>query len=107
FFSSRRRHTRSYGDWSSDVCSSDLLPGVERHELRRGDALVAAGAYTSSYRLDVALDELDDIPARVHVHHGTAAVVARVARAGDQIGRASCRERGEGADGAGARNEQA
>src|SRR5207248_8379743 len=23
-FSSRRRHTRSYGDWSSDVCSSDL-----------------------------------------------------------------------------------
>src|SRR5207248_8318449 len=23
--SSRRRHTRSYGDWSSDVCSSDLL----------------------------------------------------------------------------------
>src|SRR5207248_7557198 len=33
FFSSRRRHTRSYGDWSSDVCSSDLqvpdLPGRE------------------------------------------------------------------------------
>src|SRR5437867_13451653 len=26
FFSSRRRHTRSYGDWSSDVCSSDLEP---------------------------------------------------------------------------------
>src|SRR5207248_6477926 len=24
FFSSRRRHTMSYGDWSSDVCSSDL-----------------------------------------------------------------------------------
>src|SRR5207248_3383323 len=24
FFSSRRRHTRSYGDWSSDMCSSDL-----------------------------------------------------------------------------------
>src|SRR5207245_3632256 len=24
FFSSRRRHTRSYRDWSSDVCSSDL-----------------------------------------------------------------------------------
>src|SRR5207248_3544915 len=23
-FSSRGRHTRSYGDWSSDVCSSDL-----------------------------------------------------------------------------------
>src|SRR6266705_5526461 len=26
FFSSRRRHTSSYGDWSSDVCSSDLGP---------------------------------------------------------------------------------
>src|SRR6266436_7551656 len=27
FFSSRRRHTRCSRDWSSDVCSSDLLPG--------------------------------------------------------------------------------
>src|SRR5699024_12474538 len=27
FFSSRRRHTRSKRDWSSDVCSSDLLAG--------------------------------------------------------------------------------
>src|SRR5438034_4513953 len=26
FFSSRRRHTRSLCDWSSDVCSSDLSP---------------------------------------------------------------------------------
>src|SRR6266487_4821034 len=25
FFSSRRRHTRWTGDWSSDVCSSDLF----------------------------------------------------------------------------------
>src|SRR5438045_8672077 len=31
FFSSRRRHTRCLSDWSSDVCSSDLIcadPGV-------------------------------------------------------------------------------
>src|SRR5699024_11463425 len=28
FFSSRRRHTRSKRDWSSDVCSSDLLDSV-------------------------------------------------------------------------------
>src|SRR5437879_8362643 len=33
FFSSRRRHTRYIGDWSSDVCSSDLatefeVPGI-------------------------------------------------------------------------------
>src|SRR5256885_16375514 len=42
FFSSRRRHTRLQGDWSSDVCSSDLHDalvevfagehGVERHD---------------------------------------------------------------------------
>src|SRR5207253_4601854 len=34
-FSSRRRHTRWPRDWSSDVCSSDLLGIVDRHELRR------------------------------------------------------------------------
>src|SRR5947207_3920245 len=28
FFSTRRRHTRSLCDWSSDVCSSDLTPAV-------------------------------------------------------------------------------
>src|SRR3989442_4338455 len=28
FFSSRRRHTRCGRDWSSDVCSSDLIPGT-------------------------------------------------------------------------------
>src|SRR5438132_2563168 len=30
FFSSRRRHTRSLCDWSSDVCSSDLTEGQGR-----------------------------------------------------------------------------
>src|SRR5690349_24751829 len=30
FFSSRRRHTRSLRDWSSDVCSSDLLNATLR-----------------------------------------------------------------------------
>src|SRR5438094_8389999 len=36
FFSSRRRHTRSYGDWSSDVCSSDL--GTHRnHQVGSND----------------------------------------------------------------------
>src|SRR5699024_12110048 len=30
FFSSRRRHTRSKRDWSSDVCSSDLVGAHER-----------------------------------------------------------------------------
>src|SRR5699024_11835487 len=33
FFSSRRRHTRSKRDWSSDVCSSDLADIDFVHEL--------------------------------------------------------------------------
>jgi len=60
------------------------LPGVERSDVRRGDALVAPGAYRPSYRLDVALEPLADIPARVHVHHGTADVLARVILVGDR-----------------------
>src|SRR5437868_9310571 len=32
FFSSRRRHTRSKRDWSSDVCSSDLVARATREE---------------------------------------------------------------------------
>src|SRR5437762_10353782 len=36
FFSSRRRHTRYIGDWSSDVCSSDLpFPSQSDEPLRR------------------------------------------------------------------------
>src|SRR6266446_7945631 len=35
FFSSRRRHTRLQGDWSSDVCSSDLIPGPSRRHFPR------------------------------------------------------------------------
>ena len=62
------------------------LPGVERTQLRRGDALVEPGAYCPSYRLDVALDELEEIRDgdRVHVHHGTAEHFARVVRAGSR-----------------------
>src|SRR5207302_3321140 len=44
FFSSRRRHTRFSRDWSSDVCSSDLLSGR-----RRGHVDVAA-PFTSGGR---------------------------------------------------------
>src|SRR5947209_18528731 len=39
FFSSRRRHTRYWRDWSSDVCSSDLRALVEG---RRVEAAVVA-----------------------------------------------------------------
>jgi selenocysteine-specific elongation factor len=58
------------------------LPGVERRELGRGDALVAPDAYDVTYRLDVEVEELAPIPARVLVHHGTATMLARVVRVG-------------------------
>src|SRR2546429_4606971 len=35
FFSSRRRHTRCSRDWSSDVCSSDLLSSTKQFILNR------------------------------------------------------------------------
>src|SRR5260221_10197572 len=41
FFSSRRRHTRSLCDWSSDVCSSDLFLPRELVRSRRGAKPVA------------------------------------------------------------------
>src|SRR6266705_4574536 len=42
-FSSRRRHTRSYGDWSSDVCSSDLTIFTRTSVLGRLVAFAIAG----------------------------------------------------------------
>src|SRR3989454_2315832 len=46
FFSSRRRHTRLQGDWSSDVCSSDLFDlvlclGVLQHTPSPEDSILA------------------------------------------------------------------
>src|SRR3712207_5527809 len=42
FFSSRRRHTRYWRDWSSDVCSSDLVVASDPRPWRR-DAARACG----------------------------------------------------------------
>src|SRR5438876_8972858 len=41
FFSSRRRHTRWTGDWSSDVCSSDLDGATEIPTALRRDLAAA------------------------------------------------------------------
>src|SRR5699024_12080874 len=51
FFSSRRRHTRSKRDWSSDVCSSDLqepkmLPARLPNILLNGTTGIAVGMAT-------------------------------------------------------------
>jgi selenocysteine-specific elongation factor len=60
------------------------LPGIERRQLARGDALVEPNAYRVGYRLDVLVEELAEIPdgIRLHVHHGTAEHYARFVRAG-------------------------
>src|SRR3712207_1888816 len=43
FFSSRRRHTRYWRDWSSDVCSSDLtMPDTEKSPPATQNRLLAA-----------------------------------------------------------------
>src|SRR5215210_9594907 len=59
FFSSRRRHTRYIGDWSSEVCSSDLrLPHhnervdvVDRRRVRERLRVVAGGDRDYAARL--------------------------------------------------------
>src|SRR5215213_7991321 len=43
FFSSRRRHTRLVSDWSSDVCSSDLIPGGNRSGKRWNRGVCSTG----------------------------------------------------------------
>src|SRR5437762_530789 len=55
FFSSRRRHTRYIGDWSSDVCSSDLIC-----QLASGDAVAGytLAQMTSYYLLVSIVDAL-------------------------------------------------
>src|SRR6266581_4914419 len=49
FFSSRRRHTRWTGDWSSDVCSSDLTVLRRAEGSKRQSELIRVGT-------DVSLD---------------------------------------------------
>src|SRR5437762_13730811 len=54
FFSSRRRHTRYIGDWSSDVCSSDLFPFGDRADHHQRIAIVngpAVVAYVARERI--------------------------------------------------------
>ena len=60
------------------------LPGVDRSSLARGDALVSPRAFAKTYRLDVALEPIEEIPAAVTVHHGTSQIPARVVRVGER-----------------------
>src|SRR5690606_40665618 len=98
-FSSRRRHTRFSRDWSSDVCSSDLL----KHRLGHGvlKRLVAWGE--RGFRRN--LGQLEAVQRRKHQGLMRKLAATPSAKQFDldaetdwQIGRASCRERGESAE---------
>src|SRR5207253_8029821 len=95
-FSSRRRHTRWPRDWSSDVCSSDLARAgaVERphvHRLGREEAggeTPVRGAEPGGPGGDRELGGRED-------QRGRELGTPRIPRQRHEIGRASCRERGE------------
>src|SRR5207248_5426970 len=93
FFSSRRRHTRSYGDWRSDVSSSDLsyFSFVTRREILAVQLMPLIAQPTLiliSKALNAALSYCAAISTR------TATGISQIGF-GKQIGRASCRERVE------------
>src|SRR2546426_5179716 len=95
FFSSRRRHTRLQGDWSSDVCSSDLVP-----------RLWPQGTLAARLRVNGAVRDVDTTLARpgfstVELEASSVIGGVRAVLAIRKIGRASCRGRGEISGGAG------
>src|ERR1039457_6427461 len=61
FFSSRRRHTRLQGDWSSDVCSSDLIDSyLLKHGMSISQLIFGPdpnGAKRGFGRIDVTCNE--------------------------------------------------
>src|SRR5699024_11854777 len=93
FFSSRRRHTRSKRDWSSDVCSSDLVGSLPRWMwILAGVAAVinaSHGVADAGFAAGLALGALSLLGVVLHSIRQ------------NQIGRASCRERVEMAEGGG------
>src|SRR5688500_18356582 len=86
FFSSRRRHTRLQGDWSSDVCSTDLGVTTTPLTLDGPQHFESIGIMGPDARLAVAPGG-----------HNLLVTKHLSITAGAKIGRASCRERADGA----------
>src|SRR5207245_8123518 len=61
-FSSRRRHTRCYRDWSSDVCSSDLvdLSGLTADQKKEALHRLNAESCTCGCKLTLAECRIND-----------------------------------------------
>src|SRR5205085_6276085 len=88
FFSSRRRHTSFDCDWSSDVCSSDLVSAIrqrDRATLKSLQDILFHEIRATGQRLVIV--EMNPVVPSV--------VPGQIEIAGDilKIGRASCRER--------------
>src|SRR5256885_6482766 len=86
FFSSRRRHTRLQGDWSSDVCSSDL-------ELSKTTLSYWLRQERLSSRSQVRLVQLPETIVSTVGAVGAGVNVQLPGGVRVEIGRASCRER--------------
>jgi len=66
------------------------LAGIDRSAIGRGSTVVAGGAWRATQAIDVRVRLLPDAPplgqrTRLHVHHGTAVVLARVTPARDVV----------------------
>src|SRR5947207_12312947 len=101
FFSSRRRHTRSLCDWSSDVCSSDLgeLRARDGDLVKAGDVVVRLDDTVTKASLAIVVKTLDGLWARAArlqaEQQGVDSIVFPPMLLTREIGRASCRERVE------------
>src|SRR4051794_41745649 len=100
FFSSRRRHTRWTGDWSSDVCSSDLLTRARRRCTRASRSAREGPRPQHLLELGRGLREPRGRFLPLAVPRASARR-QRLRPVGAEIGRAACRERGERSGGGG------
>src|SRR5207249_5896034 len=97
------RHTRSKRDWSSDVCSSDLEPTNGLDPAGREAMLTLIQRIGTEFNISVVVCShlLGEVERICHwlvaIDAGRLLRADRVAAMTVQIGRASCRERGEGA----------
>src|SRR2546430_10731716 len=63
FFSSRRRHTRFDCDWSSDVCSSDLLRNITSTNVPLFDPAAVTNTWKIGGGVDFAFPQNVTLPA--------------------------------------------